>query len=670
MPDPATYRPAPGSIPVEPGVYRFRDPHGRVIYVGKAKSLRSRLNSYFADLSGLAPRTRQMVMTAAGVEWTVVNTEVEALQLEYNWIKEFDPRFNVRYRDDKSYPVLAVTLNEEYPRLMVYRGARRKGVRYFGPYSHAWAIRETLDLLTRVFPARTCSAGVFKRHSQIDRPCLLGYIDKCSAPCVGRVTADEHRQIVEDFCDFLAGKTDRLIRDMEQQMNEAAELLDFERAARLRDNISAMKRAMEKQAVVFGDGTDADVVAFADDDLEAAVQVFHVRGGRVRGQRGWIVEKSGEPGESDRGRLVEQFLTQFYGDQAELDGAADTSLTPVPRQVLVPCLPDNSDELATWLSQLRGSHVSLRVAQRGDKRALAETVRRNALDALTQHKLKRAGDFTARTAALQSIQDSLGLADAPLRIECVDISHVQGTDVVASLVVFEDGLPRKSDYRHYAIRGAAGEGRSDDVASIAEVTRRRFYRHLHDLEDVKGLAAQDNVSVDAAPPAKSRKFAYPPNLFVVDGGAPQVNAAQAVLDELGVGDVAVIGLAKRLEEVWVPSEPDPLIMPRNSEGLYLLQRVRDEAHRFAITYHRSKRSKRMTASALDSVRGLGEHRRKALVTHFGSVARLKEASVEEITAVPGIGVATARAVLEALGVPPDSEAPAPVIGDDQSRASG
>jgi excinuclease ABC subunit C len=670
VPDPATYRPAPGSIPVQPGVYRFRDPHGRVIYVGKAKSLRSRLNSYFADLSGLAPRTRQMVTSAAGVEWTVVNTEVEALQLEYNWIKEFDPRFNVRYRDDKSYPVLAVTLNEEYPRLMVYRGARRKGVRYFGPYSHAWAIRETLDLLTRVFPARTCSAGVFKRHRQIDRPCLLGYIDKCSAPCVGRVTAEEHRQIVENFCDFLAGKTDRLIRDMEHQMNQAAELLDFERAARLRDNISAMKRAMEKQAVVFGDGTDADVVAFADDDLEAAVQVFHVRGGRVRGQRGWIVEKSGEPGESALEHLVEQFLTQFYGDQADLDGAADTSLTPVPRQVLVPCLPDNAEEIETWLSQLRGSRVSVRVPRRGDKRALAETVKRNAQDALTQHKLKRAGDFTARSAALQSIQESLGLADAPLRIECVDISHVQGTDVVASLVVFEDGLPRKSDYRHYAIRGAAGEGRSDDVASIAEVTRRRFHRHLHDLQDAKGLAAQDNVAAGAAPPEKPRKFAYPPNLFVVDGGAPQVNAAQAVLDDLGISDVAVIGLAKRLEEVWVPAEPDPLIMPRNSEGLYLLQRVRDEAHRFAITYHRSKRSKRMTASALDSIRGLGEHRRKALVTHFGSVARLKEASVEEITAVPGIGAATAKAVLDALGVPPDSGAPEPVIGNDQSRASG
>ncbi|HTI76390.1 MAG TPA: excinuclease ABC subunit UvrC [Mycobacterium sp.] len=660
MPDPATYRPAAGSIPLEPGVYRFRDPHGRVIYVGKAKSLRSRLNSYFADIAGLAPRTRQMVMAAGSVEWTVVNTEVEALQLEYNWIKEFDPRFNIRYRDDKSYPVLAVTLNEEYPRLMVYRGARRKGVRYFGPYSHAWAIRETLDLLTRVFPARTCSAGVFKRHRQIGRPCLLGYIDKCSAPCVERVSADEHRQIVNDFCDFLAGKTDRLVRDMEQQMNQAAAELDFERAARLRDNISALKRALEKQAVVFGDGTDADVVAFADDELEAAVQVFHVRGGRVRGQRGWIVEKSGEPGGSDESQLVEQFLTQFYGDQAELDGAADEALNPVPRQVLVPCLPENSEELATWLSQLRGSRVSLRVAQRGDKRALAETVRRNAQDALNQHKLKRAGDFTARTAALQSIQDALGLADAPLRIECVDISHVMGTDVVASLVVFEDGLPRKSDYRHYAIRDAAGEGRSDDVASIAEVTRRRFHRHLHDTQHPTELA----------PEGKSRKFAYPPNLYVVDGGAPQVNAAQAVLDDLGVSDVAVIGLAKRLEEVWVPSEPDPVIMPRNSEGLYLLQRVRDEAHRFAINYHRSKRSKRMTASALDSVRGLGEHRRKALVTHFGSLARLTQASVEEITAVPGIGVATARAVLEALGGAPDSEAPAPVIGNDQGRASG
>jgi excinuclease ABC subunit C len=633
-----------------------------VIYVGKAKSLRSRLTSYFADVAGLHPRTRQMVTTAAKVEWTVVNTEVEALQLEYNWIKEFDPRFNVRYRDDKSYPVLAVTVNEEFPRLMVYRGARRKGVRYFGPYSHAWAIRETLDLLTRVFPARTCSAGVFKRHKQIDRPCLLGYIDKCSAPCVGRVSAEQHRQIVADFCDFLSGKTDRYARSMERQMNAAAEQLDFERAARLRDDLSALKRALEKQAVVLGDGTDADVVAFADDELNAAVQVFHVRGGRVRGQRGWIVEKPTDPGDSGEARLVEQFLTQFYGEQVELDGAldknTDESVNPVPREVLVPGLPPNAGELADWLSGLRGSRVTLRVPRRGDKRALAETVQRNAKEALQQHKLKRAGDFTARSAALQNIQESLGLVDAPLRIECVDISHVQGTDVVGSLVVFEDGLPRKSDYRHFAIREAAGHGHADDVASIAEVTRRRFVRHLNDQQDPGVLS----------PEGKSRRFAYPPNLYVVDGGAPQVNAASAVLGELGIADVAVIGLAKRLEEVWVPSEPDPIIMPRNSEGLYLLQRVRDEAHRFAITYHRSKRSKRMTASALDAVPGLGEYRRKALVTHFGSVARLKEATVDEITALPGIGVATATAVLAALRGDAGSNATA----DDRvtERASG
>ena len=633
-----------------------------VIYVGKAKSLRSRLTSYFADISSLHPRTRQMVTTAAKVEWTVVGTEVEALQLEYNWIKEFDPRFNVRYRDDKSYPVLAVTLNEEFPRLMIYRGPRRKGVRYFGPYSHAWAIRETLDLLTRVFPARTCSKGVFKRHSQIERPCLLGYIDKCSAPCIGRVTAEEHRKIVGDFCDFLSGRTDRFARDLERQMNTAAQELDFERAARLRDDLGAIRRVLEKQAVVLGDGTDADVVAFADDDLEAAVQVFHVRGGRVRGQRGWIVEKPGDPGDSGQERLVEQFLTQFYGEQAEL--SADESSNPVPREVLVPCLPPNAAELGVWLSGLRGSRVALRVPQRGDKHALAETVQRNAREALQQHKLKRAGDFTARSAALQNIQESLGLADAPLRIECVDISHVQGTDVVGSLVVFEDGLPRKSDYRHFAIREAAGEGRSDDVASIAEVTRRRFQRHVADAEATEsaGPAASD----------KPRKFAYPPNLYVVDGGAPQVNAAARVLHELGVTDVAVIGLAKRLEEVWVPAEPDPVILPRNSEGLYLLQRVRDEAHRFAISYHRSKRSKRMTASALDTVPGLGETRRKALVTHFGSVARIRQASVEEITAVPGIGTTTAAAVLAALGSEADragSDPPDDAVGHDSPRVT-
>ncbi|WP_280342813.1 excinuclease ABC subunit UvrC [Nocardia abscessus] len=666
MADPATYRPAPGTIPVEPGVYKFRDAHRQVIYVGKAKSLRSRLNSYFADVANLHPRTRQMVTTAASVEWTVVSTEVEALQLEYNWIKEFDPRFNVRYRDDKSYPVLAVTLNEEYPRLFVYRGARRKGVRYFGPFAHAWAIRETLDLLLRVFPARTCSNGVFQRHRQIGRPCLLGYIDKCSAPCVGRVSAEEHRAIVEDFCDFLAGRTDRLVRELERRMHQAADDLDFEVAARLRDDVQALRRALEKQAVVLGTGTDADVIAFATDELEVAVQVFHVRDGRVRGQRGWVVDKSGDavdvPGAGgELAALVEQFLTQFYGEQvAVAEQAADEQpAAVVPREVLVPELPADVDQVQHWLSGLRGSAVKVRVPQRGDKKALAETVQRNAMEALAQHKLKRAGDLTSRSQALQEIQDALELDTAPLRIECVDVSHVQGTDVVASLVVFEDGLARKSDYRHYTIKEAAGEGRSDDVGSIAEVTRRRFLklRRERDQMEHEDLAASgpddDAFDLTSRPgidprTGRPRKFSYPPNLYVVDGGAPQVAAAAEVLDELGITDVAVIGLAKRLEEVWVPGESDPVILPRTSEALYLLQRVRDEAHRFAITFHRSKRSRRMTTSALDSVPGLGTARRTALVTHFGSVAKLKQATVEEITEVPGIGMATAKAVLAAL----------------------
>ena len=460
MADPSTYRPAPGTIPEAPGVYRFSDESGRVIYVGKAKSLRSRLNSYFADLAGLHPRTRRMVTSAAAVQWTVVGTEVEALQLEYNWIKEYDPRFNVRYRDDKTYPVLAVTLNEEYPQLKVYRGPRRKGVRYFGPYAHAWAIRETLKLLTRVFPARVCSPGVFKRHGQIGRPCMFGYIGKCAAPCVGRVSAEEHRAIVNDFCDFLAGHTDQLIGRIEKDMQAAAADMDFERAARLRDDAGALKRVVEKQAVVLGDGTDADVVAFALDPLEAAVQIFHVRGGRVRGQRGWVVERGEEDGLSD---LVGQFLSQFYGEQAALAGSADDAVQPVPREVLVPAMPDDHVALTQWLSELRGSRVSLRTAQRGDKRALAETVERNAKEALTQHKLKRAGDLTARSAALEEIQEYLELDSAPLRIECTDVSHVQGSDVVASLVVFEDGLPEEVGLpalRHPGRRG--GRGRRGD----------------------------------------------------------------------------------------------------------------------------------------------------------------------------------------------------------------
>ncbi len=656
MADPCSYRPAVGTIPVGPGVYRFRDDRGRVVYVGKAKSLRSRLSSYFQDVQNLHPRTRQMVTTASSVEWTVVATEVEALQLEYSWIKEFDPRFNVKYRDDKSYPSLAVTLYEDFPRLQVMRGPKKKGVRYFGPYAHAWAIRETLDLLLRVFPARTCSKGVFVRAGQVGRPCLLGYIGKCSAPCVGRVSQAEHRAIVDDFCDFLAGSSGRFVRRLEKDMAAAAQQLDYERAARLRDDIGALRRALEKQTVVLADGTDADVVALAEDQLEAAVQVFHVRGGRVRGQHGYVVDKVED---LSTGELVGQFLAQVYGDDpdedpdVEHDGerGVERRMTPgagvsvgadtndVPREVLVPALPPDAEAITRWLCTLRGTNVELRVPQRGDKKALMETVERNAAQAFALHKTKRASDLTARSKALSEIQEALELGDAPLRIECFDISNLQGTSVVASMVVFEDGLARKSEYRRFAVRGG-----QDDTASMYEVLTRRFVRHLEE---------QPVLDTETGRP---KRFAYPPQLVVVDGGQPQVAAAQRALDDLGVTDVALCGLAKRLEEVWLPGEDEPVILPRTSEGLYLLQRVRDEAHRFAIAYHRSKRSKAMTTSELDDVAGLGETRRKAVLRHFGSLKRLRAAGVEEVMEVPGIGRRTAEAVVAALSGAPAPEA--------------
>ncbi len=667
MSDPSSYRPAPGTIPVSAGVYKFRDASGRVVYVGKAKSLRQRLNSYFADLSALHPRTRQMVTTATSVEWTVVQTEVEALQLEYSWIKEYDPRFNVKYRDDKSYPSLAVTLHEDFPRLQVMRGPKKKGVRYFGPYAHAWAIRETLDLLLRVFPARTCSNGVFRRAGQVGRPCLLGYIDKCSAPCVGKVDQAEHRAIVDDFCDFMAGQSGRFVKRLEKEMAEAAASQDYERAARLRDDVGALTRATEKQAVVLADGTDADVIAVAEDQLEAAVQVFHVRGGRVRGQRGYVVDKVEE---LTTGELVGQFLAQAYGDDPEdPELEVDRRMAPgagvrlrkegddVPREVLVPALPPDLDVLQSWLCDLRGTNVQIRVPQRGDKRALLETVERNATSAFALHKTKRASDLTARSLALSELQEALELAEAPLRIECFDISHLQGTGTAASMVVVEDGLARKSEYRRFAVRGTDG---NDDTASMREVIRRRFARYLDERSETGQLDVEDG-HVDPVPDqrpgidpvtGRPRRFAYPPQLVVVDGGQPQVAAAQAALDELGIDDVALVGLAKRLEEVWVPSSADPVILPRTSEGLYLLQRVRDEAHRFAIAYHRQKRSKTMTASALDGIAGLGETRRKALLRHFGSLKRLKAATVEEVMEVPGIGRRTAEAVLSAVAAPP------------------
>ena len=642
MADPASYRPQTGEIPTNPGVYRFRDPHGRVIYVGKAKSLRSRLNSYFANPAGLLPKTHAMVHAASSVEWTVVGSELESLQLEYTWIKEFKPRFNVVFRDDKTYPYLAVTMGEKLPRVQVMRGERRKGTRYFGPYT-AGAIRETMDTLLRVFPVRSCSAGVLKRAQASGRPCLLGYIDKCSAPCVGRVTPEEHRALAEDFCAFMGGEAKRFIARLEKDMAAAVAELDYERAARIRDDIAALRKVFERNAVVLAEDTDADVFALHEDELEAAVQVFHVRGGRVRGQRGWVVEKVEDSTTPD---LVEHLLQQVYGEDAEVQGR-------LPREVLVPVEPSNAAELAVWLGGLRGAKVDIRVPQRGDKAALMSTVRENAEHALRLHKTRRAGDLTVRSQALQELQEALELPVPLLRIECYDVSHVQGTNVVASMVVVEDGLPKKSDYRKFSITGAAA---TDDTAAMHDVLTRRFRHYLLDktaqvdASDV-GIAApapaggNGGVLADTTTAAPRAKFAYPPNLVVVDGGKPQVNAAARALAGLGVDDVYVVGLAKRLEEVWLPDSDFPVILPRSSQGLYMLQRIRDEAHRFAISFHRQKRGKAMTVSALDGVPGLGDSKRKALLAHFGSVRKIKAATAEELTAAKGIGPALAAAIV-------------------------
>jgi len=630
---PSSYRPEPGTIPTQPGVYRFRDASSRVIYVGKAKNLRSRLSSYFADVATLHQRTATMVTTAASVEWTVVNTEVEALQLEYSWIKEYDPRFNVKYRDDKSYPWLAVTLGDEYPRVMVGRGAKRKGTRYFGPYSHAWAIRETVDILLRVFPMRSCSNGVFKRSAQIGRPCLLGYIGKCAAPCVDTVSADEHRAIVEDFCDFMGGQTRPFVRRIEKEMYAASDAMDFERAARLRDDLGALQKALEKQAVVLGDGADADVIALAEDPLEVAVQIFYVRGGRIRGQRGWVADRVEDGGTPE---LVEDFLLQLYAGDADA----------VPREILVPELPPDVETFEALLSDLRGSRVVIRVPQRGDKKTLQETVARNAGQSLALHKTKRASDLTTRNRALEEIREALELEEVPLRIECYDVSNLQGTEVVASMVVFEDGLSRKGEYRRFVIRDVDGQ---NDVASMHEVITRRFRRLLDEQARSESRETDQGPMLVDPETGRPRKFAYAPGLVVVDGGPPQVAAAQQALDELGIDDIPVCGLAKRLEEVWLPAQEDPVILARSSEGLYLLQRIRDEAHRFAINHHRSRRSKTMVESVLDDVPGLGEVRRKTLLKHFGSLKKLRAAELDELALVPGIGPQTAAAIKQAVG---------------------
>ncbi|MBI1350784.1 MAG: excinuclease ABC subunit UvrC [Actinomycetales bacterium] len=617
MTDPESYRPAAGDIPTQPGVYRFRDEHGRVVYVGKARNLRARLTSYFQDPAALHPRTRTMVTTAASVDWVVVATEVEALSLEYSWIKEYDPRFNVKYRDDKSYPYLAVTVGEPFPRAAVVREAKRRGSRYFGPYAHAWAIRDTLDQLVRVFPIRTCRDGVFARAKQVGRPCLLGYIEKCSAPCVGRIDEADYRVLVEDFCDFMSGQTEPFIKSVERQMLEASARLEYEEAARLRDRLGALTRALERNAVVFDDSTDADVIGIAEDELQMGVQVFHVRGGRIRGERGFVLEK-GE--DLDTSGYLERILQRLYSQSDE---------ARPPKEILLSSPLDDPSPWVAWLSGQRGARVSIRTPQRGDKRALMETAVTNAQNTLSQHTAKRSADLTTRSKALRELQESLTLPEPPLRIECIDISTLQGQDTVASLVVFEDGLPRKRDYRSFIIRTPG----ADDLTAMAEVVTRRF---------------QSRKEPEDEPDGRERRFAYPPALLVVDGGAPQVRAAQDALMALGLTDLPVIGLAKRLEEVWVPDDPDPVILPRTSEALYLLQRVRDEAHRTAIAFHRKRRGGRATRSALDGIPGLGPAKAKALLRHFGSVKAIRAASEEELQQAPGIGPALAGVVHRSL----------------------
>jgi excinuclease ABC subunit C len=620
MENPAlAFRPDPGTIPMEPGCYLWRDRRERVIYVGKAKSLRARLANYFGAWSGIPQRTRAMLEAAATVEWIVTDNEVEALHLEYNLIKRHRPRYNVRYNDDKSYPYLAVTLQDDVPRAMVRRNPRKDGTRYFGPYAHAYAIRETLDLLLRVFPVRTCSQGVFDRCRRTGRPCLLFHIGRCAAPCTGKVSEAQHRILVDDLIAFLAGDTEVVLDELEARMEAEAAKLNFEAAARIRDQLSAVRKALEKQVMVTGRAEDFDAVHFVDDELEAAFQVFFVRRGRMVGRKGWSVDKVED---LDAPELVGRFLLELA-----MERSAD-----LPREILVPLEPADRETLEELLGELRRGPVTIRVPQRGEKRAFLDAVRENAVEAFAQHKLKRAKDFNARSQALHELQEALGLADAPLRIECYDISTLQGTNSVASMVVFEDALPRKAEYRRFAIRGVEGQ---DDFAMMHEVITRRFRRFLADNER----------------PASERRFAYPPNLVIIDGGKGQLNAARRALEELGIEGVEICSLAKRLEEVYLPDRADPVVLPRSSESLYLIQRLRDEAHRFAVTYHRSLRGKRMTESAFDAIPGVGPARRKALLDRFGSLKRVRQASVAELAEVDGISQALAHAVYDHLHSP-------------------
>ena len=614
-------RPPTGTIPELPGSYQFKDVHGRVIYVGKASNLRQRLSNYFQSPRNMHPRTAQMVATAESVEWTTVRNEVEALMLEFSLIKQHNPRFNVRLRDDKSYPFLAVTVDEEWPRAMVMRGRKRKGTRYFGPYAHAYAIRDTLDLLLRSFPIRTCSPSKFNQHERLGRPCLLFHIEKCAGPCVGEIDQAAYRELVDELCAFLEGDTDDIVKRLEREMQTSASELEFERAARLRDRLAAVRRAIEKQQMVGDRSEDIDVIGIAEDELEAAVQVFYVRKGRVLGRKGFILDKVEE---LPPGRLIDRILEAMYGDEPILG---------VPKQVLVPWEAEGVATYEEWLTMLRGSRVQVRVPLRGDKVALLETVTRNAKEEFTRHRLRRASDHNTRSRALTELQDHLGLPEAPLRIECYDMAHIQGTDYVGSMVVLEDGLPNKREYRRFKIRDVPG---NDDYAAMAEVVRRRLQAYLDERDRPIGERGD-----------KPGKFAYPPQLLLVDGGKGQLSAAKRVIDELELTDeIPVAGLAKRFEEVYIPGRSEPVEIPRGSEALFMLQRVRDEAHRFANTFHGERRSKRMTTSALDDIPGLGEVRKKKLIAAMGGVNAVKRASLDELQANSFLPDAVALAIHE------------------------
>lgn len=647
--------PPVSQIPTAPGVYRWRDERGRVIYVGKAKNLRNRLSSYFVDPSRLHPRTAKMVASAHSVSWVVVGSEVEALTLEYTWIKEYDPKFNVMFKDDKSYPYFAVTMNQEFPRMGVLRTAHQRGVRYFGPYTAVWAIRQTLDLLETVFPVRTCSDGVFTRARTAGRACLKGYIGRCSAPCIGRVNAEEHRELANRVCDFMSGREAGLLKELEEQMWADSKEFRFEDAAKKRDQLEALHKVLEKNAVIMDVDTDADLFALAFDELQVSVQVFYVRAGRIRGQRGWI---SSIEEDLDAAALMSRALEQIYGEVSakllqsggaqlvEPSSSTDVAhfdTTFIPRQILVSVSPEDEDSLESWLSGLRGAKVKIHCPLRGLKREAMQRVELNATEALRLYKTRRANDLTQRNLALNELGKMLGI-DPPLRVECYDISHTQGTYQMGSMVVFEDGAPRKNAYRKFTVQGSSGGGAADDTEAMNEVLRRRFARLIQE----ESQATHETAETETV--KEPKRFSYRPDLVVVDGALPQVHAARAAMDAVGVWDIPVVGLAKRLEEVWTVDSDFPVIFPRTSDALYLLQYLRDESHRFAITAHRKKRGKAMTRSVLDRIPGLGPAKQKILLKHFGSLRKIQEASIEEIAKVPGFGEVSATRLFEALRI--------------------